>query len=78
MIFARRWLPAASEPKTSDRRAFAVWVEEYKLAERERRLQVADSSPLVGKNLEELDLRGSAGANIVAIERNRWFLPRKS
>ena len=73
MLFARRWLPSATEPMGSDRATFAAWVEEYKLADRERRLRVTDRSPLVGKNLEELDLRSSAGANILAIERTRRF-----
>ena len=71
MIFARRWLPAVSEPKMSDRASFSAWVEEYKLADRERRLQIKAGSPLVGKNLEEFNLRGAAGANIISIERNR-------
>ena len=38
---------------------------------------MTDQSPLVGKTLEELHLRGTSGANIVAIERNRR-LSRKS
>jgi di/tricarboxylate transporter len=32
---------------------------------------VPDGSPLVGRTLEELDLRGTSGANIVAVERQR-------
>lgn len=45
------------------------WVEEYGLAGREHCLRVPPSAPLVGRALEALDLRGSAGVNVVAIER---------
>lgn len=72
MIATRRWLSHERhervvhkpKPRLSD------WIEEYKLAEREHRLRVAPGSPLVGKMLEQLDLRSSSGVNIVAIERN--------
>jgi di/tricarboxylate transporter len=73
MYFARRWLPAASDLKKSDRASFADWIDEYKLADRERRLRILDGSPLAGKTLEELNLRGTSGVNIVAIERSRKF-----
>ena len=59
--------------KKSDRASFADWIEEYKLADRERRLRILDGSPLAGKTLEELNLRGTSGVNIVAIERGRKF-----
>ena len=73
MCFARRWLPAPSESKKSARASFADWIDEYKLADRERRLRVMDGSKLVGKSLENLNLRGTSGANIVAIERRGKF-----
>jgi di/tricarboxylate transporter len=73
MAFARRWLPAKHRAKTANRPTFAMWVDEYGLANREYRLLVTDRSPLAGKTLEELNLRGSSGANIVAIERSRNF-----
>jgi di/tricarboxylate transporter len=71
MVFARRWLPATGEQGKSNRASFADWIDEYKLADRERRLRIADSSPLVGKSLDDLNLRGTSGANILAIERSR-------
>jgi len=71
MVFARRWLPAAGDQRKSDRASFADWIDEYKLADRESRLRIADQSPLVGKSLEDLNLRGISGVNIVAIERTR-------
>jgi di/tricarboxylate transporter len=73
MSFAHRWLAAESKVKSSDNPNLAVWIEEYKLADREYRLRVTDQSSLVGKTLEDLNLRGSSGASIVAVERNRKF-----
>jgi di/tricarboxylate transporter len=71
MAFAQRWLPAEKRARTVNRPTFATWVDEYGLANREYRLRVTDLSPLAGKTLEELDLRGSSGANIIAVERSR-------
>lgn len=71
MSLARRWLPDTGKMKSSGVPNFAVWIEEYKLADREYRLRVTDRSPLVGKTLEDLNLRGSSGASIVAVERSR-------
>jgi di/tricarboxylate transporter len=51
----------------------ADWIEEYKLGGREYRLRVTERSPLVGQTLEEMNLRDSCGASVVAIERNRRF-----
>jgi di/tricarboxylate transporter len=76
MLFARRWLaetadrevgPAGSRPRLRD------WIEEYQLAGREQRIRVTDQSPLVGRTLEELRLRNTSGANILAIERPTRF-----
>lgn len=74
MVFARRMLPETignTAGGTLHRPSLAEWVEEYKLAERERRVLVTDQSPLIGKRLEELDMRKAQGANIVAIDRQR-------
>jgi di/tricarboxylate transporter len=73
MCFAHRWLPDTSEVKNSDDTNLATWIEQYKLADREYRLRVTDRSSLAGKTLEDLDLRHSSGASIVAVERNRNF-----
>jgi len=72
MIFARRLLTDRdSKTKTgaSDRPSLADWVEEYKLAGREHRVRITERSPLIGKLLEELDMRKAQGASIIAIER---------
>jgi len=74
MLFARRWLAAKTETGTSaGRPTFRDWIEQYKLADREYRLRVTDRSPLVGKTLGEVDLRATAGVNLVAIERKGRF-----
>ncbi len=75
MLFARRWL-AACPPKNGNgpgRPRLAQWIAEYGLKEREYRLRVTPRSPLAGRSLAELDLRSSAGFNIVAIERSSRF-----
>jgi len=74
MLLARRWL-APSMPNLDGpaRPRLAQWIEEYELAGREYRLRVTPGAPLVGKALRDLDLRGSAGVNIVAIERGGRF-----
>jgi di/tricarboxylate transporter len=74
MIFARRWLPTKPpDPEVSKRVSMTDWIDAYRLANREYRLCVSDQSRLVGKTLEELNLRETSGANIIAIERSRKF-----
>ena len=75
MIFARRWLTKPGPAKAAHRRRprLSEWIEAYGLAERAYRLRIAPGSPLVGKTLEELDLRGSSGVSIIAIERSGRF-----
>lgn len=73
MTFARRWLPSNSGDLTSGRTSFAEWVEEYDLADRERRVRISERSPLNGKSLKDLDLRSSSGISILAIERTLRF-----
>lgn len=75
MLFARRWIgnPAATGGTARLRPSLSGWIEKYALADREHRLQVMAASPMVGKTLQELDLRGASGVNIVAIERSGRF-----
>ncbi|WP_029007159.1 SLC13 family permease [Azospirillum halopraeferens] len=75
MLFARRWLAGRQpeQPVESVRPALADWVRDYGLAEREHRLRVGPDSPLVGKRLDELNLRSTSGVNIIAVERNGRF-----
>jgi di/tricarboxylate transporter len=74
MLFARRWLAggdvhaaATSHPTLRD------WIDEYQLAGREHRVRVTERSSLVGRTLDELRLRDTSGAHILAIERSRTF-----
>jgi di/tricarboxylate transporter len=70
MLFARRWLAVDNEDtETPGRPNLRKWIQYYRLADREYRLRVTERSPLVGKTIQEMDLRGSSGANILAIER---------
>jgi di/tricarboxylate transporter len=71
MLFARRWLAVDNQEdtETSGRPSLRKWIKYYRLADREYRLRVTERSPLVGKTIQEMDLRGSSGANILAIER---------
>ncbi len=74
MLLTRRWLaaaPAAAEEAVRPR--LAEWVAEYGLAERGRRLRLSAQSAWIGKRLDQLDLRATAGINIIAIERRRRF-----
>ncbi len=75
MLFARRWLGKkyATEDDVSRRPRLKHWIEEYKLADRAYRLRIEPGSPMAGKKLEQLDLRATAGINIVAIERKKNF-----
>lgn len=75
MLFARRWLASESEAdgKATRRPSLREWIDAYKLADREYRLRVTDGSSLIGRTIDEFDLRGTSGANIVAIERKRRF-----
>ena len=72
-VLVHRWLPDTSRGGRTDDTNLAAWIEQYKLADREYRLRVTDRSSLVGKTLEDLNLRQSSGASIVAVERNRKF-----
>jgi di/tricarboxylate transporter len=73
MTFARRWLTGRDgvESRRPRRSSLRDWVEDYRLTAREHRVRVLPQSSLVGKTLAELRLRREAGANLVAIERDR-------
>lgn len=77
MLFARGLLaspddrPAAAIPRPG----LARWIDQYDLADRERRGRIVAGSSLVGKRLDELSLR-SAGVNLLAIERETRFAVR--
>jgi len=73
MLAVRRWFPSGREQDghaATRRPTMSDWVLHYRLAEREHRLRISPQSLLVGKTLESLSLRGTAGANLIAIQRN--------
>ena len=75
MLFARRWL-ASKKPAGSDdvqKVSLLDWIEKYQLAGREFRVRVQPESTLVGQTLEEINLRGDSGINLIAIERKGRF-----
>jgi di/tricarboxylate transporter len=74
MLFARRLLPDRRPPGTDSRRAPSLrdWIAAYGLADRAYRVRISPNSVLVGKRLDQLDLR-KEGVNILAIERQRRF-----
>ena len=77
MLFARRLLAPGSGPAAAaDRRpGLQRWIEQYRLADREKRGRIGIGSALVGKRLDELPLR-SAGVNLLAIERDAGLAAR--
>jgi di/tricarboxylate transporter len=77
MLFARGLLAfGTSLQAAADRRpSLQRWIEQYGLADREKRGRINAGSSLVGKRLDELSLR-SAGVNLLAIERGTGFATR--
>jgi di/tricarboxylate transporter len=77
MLIARRLLAPGSGPAAAaDRRpGLQRWIEQYRLADREKRGRIGIGSALVGKRLDELPLR-SADVNLLAIERDAGLAAR--
>src|SRR5690554_967628 len=74
MLVARRWLGrGASDRKEPERQSMQDLAALYRLPERERRLRLNDNSPLIGRPLNELELRSEYGINVIAVERQRRF-----
>lgn len=71
MLLVRRWLPTANGTAAAAARrpTLADWVQRYRLADREYRLRVTQGSPVAGRTLDALALRGTAGVNLIAIQR---------
>jgi di/tricarboxylate transporter len=73
MLFARGLLSSKGPLPAADRRpGLQQWIEQYSLADREKRVRIGAGSSLIGKRLDELSLR-SVGVNILAIERGTGF-----
>jgi di/tricarboxylate transporter len=73
MLLARGLLASGGLLPAADHRpGLQQWIEQYNLADHEKRVCIGAGSSLVGKRLDELSLR-SAGVNILAIERRAGF-----
>lgn len=79
MVITSRWLTRrAPETGTAGatkpaRPQLAQWISEYSLVNRAFRLRLSDASPLVGRQLRDLNLRAQHGIDIIAIEREARF-----
>lgn len=76
MLVARLWLVTPThqdEAKKRVRRTFRDLIHDYKLSGRARRLAVRPGSSLIGRPLDDLQLRQRYGINVVGLERWRKF-----
>jgi len=74
MLLARLWLGKGElAGKKGQERTFRDLIRDYKLSGRARRLAVHPESPLIGKPLDDLQLRERYGVNVVGLERWRKF-----
>lgn len=73
MLVARRFLARAPARAPASRPRLADWIESYGLRTREHRIRIEQHSPWVGQRLDTLDLRASAGINVLGVERGRGF-----
>ena len=74
MVFARHWLRVGKDHTAAapHRPRLTDWIAEYRLAGRGNRLRVTAASSLVGRSLDEANLR-DAGADVIAVERTHRF-----
>lgn len=75
MLIARRWLDDGNQVTQSEKKgsSFHQLIEEYQLSGKAKMVIVPSDSPLVGKTINELNLRNEYGLNILAIERVKHF-----
>jgi di/tricarboxylate transporter len=71
VLLARRWLPSVTPAESSSRRAL---MDVYRLGERIFELRIGPDSALVGKTLEQSELRTSGGVTVLSITRPRTRL----
>lgn len=74
MLFARRLLVAPKDSEVlsnTGKRNLTDLIRDYKLSGRNRRLRVNSGSLMIGKTIEELQLRARFGANIIGVEREK-------
>lgn len=74
MIIARRWLDdGESVTQIKQGSSFHQLIEQYHLAGKAKMVVVAPHSDLIGKTINELNLRNHFGFNLIAIQRVKHF-----
>lgn len=75
MIVARRWLDNGEKVEVSDKKttSMAKFIDEYALHGKAKMVLIQNGSSLIGKTIQELNLRNQYGLNIVAIQRVKGF-----
>lgn len=73
LVIRRRLGRGETVPAAQKGPDFAAWVDDYALAAREYRLRIAPASPVAGQALRQLDMRATAGINVIAVERGIGF-----
>ncbi|KAE9533420.1 citrate transporter [Ursidibacter arcticus] len=75
MLIARRWLDNGENVSTerNARSSMHQFIDEYQLAGRAKMTIITANSLLIGKTINELNLRDEYGLNIVAIQRVKRF-----
>jgi di/tricarboxylate transporter len=76
MLVARRLLASSTGAPAGDdhRPSLRRWIQQYSLADREKRVRIGAGSPLDGKRIDALPLQ-AAGVNLLAIERGAGLRP---
>jgi di/tricarboxylate transporter len=70
MLAARHWLHAGSQADArAARPGLQDWIAKYGLEDRELRLRVPETSPLVGRTVDSVGLRETYGIDVLAIDR---------
>ena len=75
MLVARRWLDNGENVSSerSSRSSMQQFIDEYQLAGRAKMVVITANSILIGKTINELNLRDEYGLNIIAIQRVKRF-----
>lgn len=76
MLIARHWLDNGEKSKSEPNQkssSMLQFIHEYQLEGREKMALINNGSPLIGKTINELNLRSQYGLNIIAIQRVKRF-----
>lgn len=75
MIIARRWLDNGEKVVHSEKHGSSIYqlIETYQLHGKAKMVLITAQSPLIGKTINELNLRNRFGLNIIAIQRVKHF-----